>query len=82
LSQPGGVLISVEDWAEIHRLSPGRTNADSDDRKEAEDRDEHCSQGARGDAPPKWQAPKASIVDAIEPQIRELPSHGLRCWRR
>lgn len=60
-------MISVEDWAEIRRLHrteqmPARTIARNTVRRAIAD-----------DAPPKYQrAPKGSIVDAVEPRIREL----------
>jgi transposase len=67
------VVISVEDWAEIRRLHraeqmPVRAIA----RKLGIARNT-VRRAIADDAPPKYQrAPKGSIVDAVEPQIREL----------
>ncbi len=66
-------MISVEDWAEIRRLHraeqmPVRAIA----RKLGIARNT-VRRAIADDAPPKYQrAPKGSIVDAVEPQIREL----------
>ncbi|MFE7278337.1 helix-turn-helix domain-containing protein, partial [Streptomyces sp. NPDC057623] len=66
-------MISVEDWAEIRRLHraeqmPVRAIA----RKLGISRNT-VRRAIADDAPPKYQwAPKGSIVDAAEPQIREL----------
>ncbi|WP_327187400.1 helix-turn-helix domain-containing protein [Streptomyces sp. NBC_01334] len=66
-------MISVEDWAEIPRLHraeqmPVRTIA----RKLGIARNT-VRRAIADDAPPMYQrAPKDSIVDAVEPQIREL----------
>jgi transposase len=66
-------VISVEDWAEIRRLHraeqmPIRAIA----RKLGIARNT-VRRAVAGDAPPKYQrAAKGSIVDAVEPQIREL----------
>jgi transposase len=66
-------VISVEDWAEIRRLHrteemPVRAIA----RKLGISRNT-VRRAIAGDAPPKYQrAPKGSIVDAVEPQIRQL----------
>ncbi len=66
-------MISVEDWAEIRRLHraeqmPVRAIA----RKLGISRNT-VRRAIADDAPPKYQrAPKGSIVDAVEPQIREL----------
>lgn len=51
----------------------GRTDAGAGHREEVGDLEEHRPQAIADDAPPKYQrAPKGSIVDAVEPQIREL----------
>lgn len=66
-------MISVEDWAEIRRLHraermPVRAIA----RKLGISRNT-VRRAVADYAPPKYQrAPKGSIVDAVEPQIREL----------
>ncbi|MEV4502621.1 ATP-binding protein [Streptomyces klenkii] len=66
-------MISVEDWAEIRRLHraekmPVRAIA----RKLGISRNT-VRRAVASDAPPKYQrAPKGSIVDAVELQIREL----------
>lgn len=66
-------MISVEDWAEIRRLHraeqmPVRAIA----RKLGISRNT-VRRAIADDVPPKYQrAPKGSIVDAVEPQIREL----------
>ncbi|MFI1184578.1 helix-turn-helix domain-containing protein, partial [Streptomyces sp. NPDC020799] len=66
-------MISVEDWAEIRRLHraekmPVRAIA----RKLGIARNT-VRRAVASDAPPKYQrAAKGSIVDAVEPQIREL----------
>ncbi|MER5827534.1 helix-turn-helix domain-containing protein [Streptomyces mirabilis] len=66
-------MISVEDWAEIRRLHraeqmPVRAIV----RKLGISRNT-VRRAIADDAPPKYQrAPKGSIVDAVEPQIREL----------
>ncbi|MFE6555716.1 IS21 family transposase [Streptomyces sp. NPDC057746] len=66
-------MISVEDWAEIRRLHraeqmPVRAIA----RKLGISRNT-VRRAIADDAPPKYQrAPKGSIVDVVEPQIREL----------
>ncbi|MFC5149910.1 Mu transposase domain-containing protein [Streptomyces aureoversilis] len=66
-------MISVEDWAEIRRLHraekmPVRAIA----RKLGISRNT-VRRAVASDAPPKYQrAAKGSIVDAVEPQIREL----------
>jgi transposase len=67
------VVIGVEDWAEIRRIHraeqmPVRAIA----RKLGIARNT-VRRAIADDAPPKYQrAPKGSIVDAVEPQIREL----------
>jgi transposase len=67
------VVISVGDWAEIRRLHrteqmPVRAIA----RKLGIARNT-VRRAVADDAPPKYQrAPKGSIVDAVEPRIREL----------
>jgi transposase len=69
-------VISVEDWAEIRRLHraeqmPIRAIA----RKLGIARNT-VRRAIAGNEPPKYRrAPKGSIVDAVEPQIRELLEH-------
>lgn len=66
-------MISVEDWAEIRRLHraeemPIRAIA----RKLGISRNT-VRRAVADDEPPKYQrAAKGSVVDAVEPQIREL----------
>ena len=75
--------MNVEDWAEIRRLH----------RAEGMPIRAICRQLGVGrntvrralvaQAPPKYErAPKGSIVDVVEPQIRELLMAGRRCRRR
>lgn len=70
-------MISVEDWAEIRRLyraegMPVRAIS----RKLGISRNT-VRRAIADDAPPNYQrAPKGSIVDVVEPRIREL----LEAW--
>ncbi len=73
----------MEDWAEIRRLHrsegmPIKVIA----------RRVGCSKNTvraalRRDAPPKYERPpRGSLVDAVEPRIRELLAATRRCRRR
>ena len=65
--------MSVEDWAEIRRLHRAERGADQADRPGAGDLEEHGAGGVARGGPAQIRAGgRGSIVDEVEPRIREL----------
>jgi transposase len=72
-SQGAGRVITVEDWAEIRRLHRAEKMPIKAIVRHLGISRNTVREALRGDAPPRYErAPKGSIVDAVEPEIREL----------
>ena len=66
-------MLSVEDWAEIRRLHRGEQIPIRAIARHLGVSKNTVKKALADDGPPKYQRPaKGSIVDAVEPQIREL----------
>lgn len=66
-------MISVEDWAEIRRLHRAEAMPVRAIARQLGIARNTVRRAIADDAPPKYRrASKGSIVDAVEPQIREL----------
>jgi transposase len=66
-------VLSVEDWAEIRRLRRAEKMSISEIARVQGISRNTVKAAVRSDAPPKYERkPAGSIVDAVEPRIREL----------
>jgi len=66
-------VLSVEDWAEIRRLHRAEQMSISEVARVVGCSRNTVRAALASDAPPKYQRkPAGSIVDAVEPRIREL----------
>lgn len=66
-------MINVEDWAEIRRLNKAEDMGIKAIAQHLGIARNTVRQALRSEGPPKYERqPKGSIVDAVEPQIREL----------
>lgn len=66
-------MLNVEDWAEIRRLHRSEQMPIRAIARHLGISRNTVRRAVAGSAPPKYErAPKGSIVDAVEPQIREL----------
>jgi transposase len=66
-------VLSVEDWAEIRRLRRAEKMSISEIARVLEISRNTVKAALRSDAPPRYERkPVGSIVDAVEPRIREL----------
>ena len=66
-------MLSVEDWAEIRRLHRAEGMPIKVIARVMGCLEEHGAGGAGRDGPPRYErAPAGSIVDEVEPRIREL----------
>jgi transposase len=66
-------VLSVEDWAEIRRLRRAEKMSTSEIARVQGISRNTVKAAVRSDAPPKYERkPAGSIVDAVEPRIREL----------
>lgn len=66
-------LLTVEDWAEIRRLHRAENLGVKTIARRLGVARNTVRSALRSDAPPKYQrTPRGSIVDAVEPEIREL----------
>jgi transposase len=66
-------VLSVEDWAEIRRLRRSEGMAIKAIARRLKMSRTTVKKALASDSPPRYQrTPKASIVDAVEPQIRAL----------
>jgi transposase len=74
LTEPGRKwVLSVEDWAEIRRLCRAERMSISEIARVLEVSRNTVRAALGSDAPPKYERkPAGSIVDAVEPRIREL----------
>ncbi len=76
-------MIGVEDWAEIRRLHRAEQMPVRAVARQLGIARNTVRRAIADDAPPKYRrASKGSIVDAVEPQIRELLEAWRRCRRR
>ena len=73
----------MEDWAEIRRLHRAEGMPIKAIVRQTGVSRNAVRRALAADRPPKYERPaQGSLVDAVEPQIRELLSRGRRCRRR
>jgi transposase len=66
-------VLSVEDWAEVRRLHRAERMSISEIARVLGISRNTVKAALRSEAPPKYQRkPTGSIVDVVEPRIREL----------
>ena len=76
-------MLSVEDWAEIRRLHRAEQMSISEVARVVGCSRNTVRAALVSDAPPKYERkPAGSIVDAVEPRIRELLRRIRGCPRR
>ncbi len=76
-------VIDVEDWAEIRRLHRAEGMPIKAIARLLGVSRNTVRAALAGDGPPKYERPaQGSVVDAVEPRIRELLQAIRRCRRR